>query len=60
MIDGRPVFVESRQEQAFQDAARAAGITPRKVTQVSGHNYNGDDEVLTLYRNPSQSAVADQ
>ena len=60
VIDGRPVFVESRQEQPFQDAARAAGVTPHKVSQVSGHNYNGDDEVLTLYRNPSQSAVADQ
>jgi 4-amino-4-deoxy-L-arabinose transferase-like glycosyltransferase len=60
VIDGRPVFVESRQEQAFHDAARAAGVTPRKVTQVSGHNYNGDDEVLTLYRNPPQSDTADQ
>lgn len=55
--EGRPVFVESRQEKPFQDAAAGAGITPHKVTQVSGHNYNGADEVLTLYRNPPAAPV---
>lgn len=51
--DGRPLFVESRAEAAFQAEAKAAGIVPHVVSQVKGFNYsNGDDVVLTLYDNP--------
>ncbi len=54
--DGRPVFVESREEKAFQVAAAAKGITPHKVSQISGHNYNGPDQVITLYDNPAPAS----
>ncbi|ESQ86251.1 hypothetical protein AEAC466_03380 [Asticcacaulis sp. AC466] len=49
--DGRPLFVERDFEPAFQAQAKAAGITPHAVSQVKGHNYNGHDQVLTLYNN---------
>lgn len=49
--EGRPLFVESKFEKAFQAEARAAGIVPHTISQVKGHNYNGRDQVLTLYSN---------
>ena len=49
--EGRPLFVESKFEKAFQTEARAAGIAPHAISQVKGHNYNGRDQVLTLYSN---------
>jgi len=56
--DGRPVFVESRFETAFQAAARAGGLVPHAVTSVKGHDYgNGHDVSLTLYDNPTDTAV---
>ncbi|MBW8880612.1 MAG: glycosyltransferase family 39 protein [Asticcacaulis sp.] len=52
--DGRPLFVESRFEPAFQAEAKAAGVTPHAISQVKGFNFsNGDDVVLTLYDNPA-------
>lgn len=55
LIQGRPLYVESRYEQPFQAAARAAGVTPHVVTVVKGRNYsNGRDVVLTLYDNPAE------
>jgi len=54
LVDGRPLFVESRYEAAFQADAKAAGVTPHIVTVVKGRNYsNGRDVTLTLYDNPS-------
>jgi 4-amino-4-deoxy-L-arabinose transferase-like glycosyltransferase len=50
--EGRPLFVESQFEKAFQVEAAAQGLSPHAVTHVSGHNYNGHDQVLTLYDNP--------
>jgi 4-amino-4-deoxy-L-arabinose transferase-like glycosyltransferase len=50
--EGRPLFVESQFEKAFQTEAAAGGLTPHAVTQVKGHNYNGHDQALTLYDNP--------
>ncbi len=50
--EGRPLFVESQFEQAFQAEAKARGLKPHAITQVKGHNYNGHDQVLTLYDNP--------
>ncbi|ESQ74387.1 glycosyltransferase family 39 protein [Asticcacaulis sp. AC402] len=56
--EGRPVFVESRQEAEFQKAAKTQGVFPRTVTQVKGTNYsNGRDVVLTLYDNPVPEAA---
>ncbi|CAL4866812.1 Undecaprenyl phosphate-alpha-4-amino-4-deoxy-L-arabinose arabinosyl transferase [Asticcacaulis sp. MM231] len=49
--EGRPVFVESKFEKAFQAEAKAAGIVPHAVSQIKGHNYNGHDQALTLYSN---------
>ncbi|ESQ85554.1 ArnT family glycosyltransferase [Asticcacaulis benevestitus] len=49
--EGRPVFVESKFEKAFQTEAKTAGIVPHAVSQVKGHNYNGHDQALTLYSN---------
>ena len=55
LIQGRPLYVESRYEQPFHEAARAAGVTPHVVTVVKGRNYsNGRDVVLTLYDNPAE------
>jgi len=50
--EGRPLFVDSQFEADFQARAAAQGLTPHAVTQVKGHNYNGHDQVLTLYDNP--------
>ena len=50
--EGRPLFVESQFEKAFQAEAAAQGLSPHAVSQVRGHNYNGRDQVLTLYDNP--------
>ena len=50
--EGRPLFVESQFEKAFQAEAAMQGLKPHAVTQVKGHNYNGHDQVLTLYDNP--------
>jgi hypothetical protein len=50
--EGRPLFVESQFEKAFQTEAALQGLKPHPVTQVKGHNYNGHDQVLTLYDNP--------
>ncbi|MGN6209873.1 ArnT family glycosyltransferase [Asticcacaulis sp.] len=50
--EGRPLFVESQFEKAFQSEAAAQGLSPHAVTQVRGHNYNGRDQTLTLYDNP--------
>lgn len=48
---GRPVFIESRFDQAFRAAIAAAGLTVRDVRTVQGHNYsNGDDVVIKLYQ----------
>jgi hypothetical protein len=44
--------VESQFEKAFQTEAALQGLKPHAVTQVKGHNYNGHDQVLTLYDNP--------
>ncbi|MGN6424910.1 MAG: ArnT family glycosyltransferase [Asticcacaulis sp.] len=57
LSDGRPVFVDSRFETAFQSAAKAEGLQPHPVTVVKGHNYNGHDVSLTLYDNPPDTAV---
>ena len=50
--EGRPVFVESKMDAAFQKAAEAHGLQPRAVARISGHNYNGGDQTLVLYDNP--------
>ena len=50
--EGRPVFVESRMDAAFQKAAEAKGLQPHVVARISGHNYNGGDQTLLLYDNP--------
>jgi 4-amino-4-deoxy-L-arabinose transferase-like glycosyltransferase len=50
--EGRPLFVEAQFEDAFQKAAETRGLKPHAITQVKGHNYNGHDQVLTLYDNP--------
>lgn len=52
LSEGRPLFVDSQFEKAFQAEARARGMKPHAITQVKGHNYNGHDQVLTLYDNP--------
>lgn len=52
LADGRPVFVESLEEKPFQAAAKARGLTPRPLRVIKGHNYNGRDQVITLYDNP--------
>jgi 4-amino-4-deoxy-L-arabinose transferase-like glycosyltransferase len=52
LADGRPVFVESLQEKPFMQAAKARGLTPRPLQVIKGHNYNGHDQVITLYDNP--------
>jgi hypothetical protein len=50
--------VEGRFEAAFQAAARTDGLTPHAVTTFKGHNYgNGHDVTMTLYDNPSDTAV---
>jgi len=54
--EGRPLFVDSQFEADFQARAAAQGLTPHAVTQVKGHNYNGHDQVLTLYDNPPAAA----
>jgi 4-amino-4-deoxy-L-arabinose transferase-like glycosyltransferase len=51
--EGRPLFVESQFENAFQTEAAAQGLKPHAVTRVKGHNYNGHDQALTLYDNPT-------
>ena len=54
LIDGRPLFVESRYQAPFQAEAAAQGVTPHIVNVVKGRNYsNGRDVVLTLYDNPA-------
>ncbi|MGA9657514.1 MAG: glycosyltransferase family 39 protein [Asticcacaulis sp.] len=53
--DGRPLFVEKRFEKAFQAEARAKGISPKPLTAIKGHNYNGGDVVITLYDMPRNS-----
>jgi len=51
--DGRPLFVEQRDQAAFLNAAANAGLTPHAVSQVKGFDYsNGKPVVLTLYDNP--------
>ena len=51
--DGRPLFVESHFEGAFQREAKAAGVMPHVVSRVAGFNYaDGHDVTLTLYDNP--------
>jgi 4-amino-4-deoxy-L-arabinose transferase-like glycosyltransferase len=52
LSEGRPLFVESQFEKAFQAEAKARGLKPHVITQIKGHNYNGHDQVLTLYDNP--------
>jgi len=52
LAEGRPVFVESKMDVAFQKAAAAQHITPHAVARISGHNYNGGDQTLVLYDNP--------
>ncbi|MDI7773783.1 glycosyltransferase family 39 protein [Asticcacaulis sp. EMRT-3] len=52
LADGRPVFVDSKFDSAFEAQARALGVKPHAVSQVKGHNYNGHDVVITLYDNP--------
>jgi len=52
LAEGRPVFVESKMDAAFQKAAAAQHITPHAVARISGHNYNGGDQTLVLYDNP--------
>lgn len=54
LTDGRPLYVESRYEQAFQAEAKAEDVTPHRVSVVKGRNYsNGRNVVLTLYDNPA-------
>ena len=53
LSDGRPVFVESHMETAFQKAAADRELKPHAVSRIKGHNYNGPDETITLYDNPS-------
>ncbi len=55
--DGRPVFVEAKMDAAFHKAAEAQGLTPRAVSQIKGHNYNGGDQTITLYDNPPPVAA---
>src|SRR5690606_22460286 len=43
--EGRPVFVESIAEAAFQDSARDGGIIPNAVRVVEGRNYSNGREV---------------
>ena len=59
---GQPVFVESRNLQAFAAEADAESVTPRRVTEVKGQDYsNGRKVTLTLYENPlAAPPTADQ
>jgi 4-amino-4-deoxy-L-arabinose transferase-like glycosyltransferase len=52
LSDGRPVFVEASQEKPFMDATEARGLNPHPLKVIKGHNYNGHDQVITLYDNP--------
>ncbi len=52
LAEGRPVFVESKMDAAFQTSAEAHGLQPHAVARISGHNYNGSDQTLVLYDNP--------
>ncbi len=59
LAGGQPLFVESRYEQAFLDAAAAQGITPHEVTEVDGQDYsNGHAVKLKLYDNPAPTPPA--
>ncbi len=50
LMNGQPVFVESRFEAPFRAAAKAQGVTPHAVSQVRGLDYsNGRKMTITLY-----------
>ena len=52
LLNGQPVFVESRFEAPFQAAAKAKGVVPHAVSQVKGVDYsNGRQMTITLYDN---------
>lgn len=60
LIDGQPLWVESRYQQAFMDAAAARGVTPREVTEIDGQDYsNGHAVKLKLYNNPAPTPPDD-
>lgn len=54
LAEGRPVFVEDRDAEAFATAVSELGTTGRAVTTVRGYNYSdGEDVSLTLYAPPN-------
>ena len=58
VADGRPAFVESREEAAFRRALAADGAQALPAGQVKGIDYsNGDQMVLTIYRGAPQRDV---
>lgn len=49
--EGRPVLIESRQQEAFDAALARSGVRARVVEVIEGYNYsNGDPVRITLYR----------
>ncbi len=53
LAEGRPVFVEDRDAEAFAQAVAELGASGQAVTTVRGYNYSdGEDVSLTLYAPP--------
>lgn len=50
LADRRPAIVESREQEEFEAALKAAGVQAREIGRVTGLDYsNGDDTSLRIY-----------